>query len=127
MWCCDVIHDVMASPDDVTSENKRHISDVVHPKRVNTELPKNGCETQGKDHPDCWVVHLMPQPPPHIWAHPHDQSLQLLYLSTLYYNRCTFTNIQIYKSEDGWPSHPASSEFLHLQLPCMHLNHSLPQ
>ena len=40
----------------------------------------------------------MPQPPPHIWAHPRDWSLQPLYLSTLYYNHCTL--LQIYKSGD---------------------------
>ena len=46
------------------------------------------------------MVCLMPHPPPRIWAHPCDWGLQPLYLSTLYYNRCTFTNIPIYRSED---------------------------
>ena len=100
MWCRDVTHDVTAPPDDVTSENKRRASDAVRPKCMNMKLPKNGCKTQGRDHPDHWVVCLMPHPPLRIWAHPHDWSLQLLYLSTLYYNSCTFTNIQIYRSKD---------------------------
>ena len=42
----------------------------------------------------------MPHPPPCIWVCPCNWSLQPLYLSTLYYNHCTFTNIQIYRSED---------------------------
>ena len=33
-------------------------------------------------HPERWVFNETPHPPPHIWVHPHDQSLQLLYLST---------------------------------------------
>ena len=36
----DITHDVMAPPDNVTSENKRRTLDVVHQKRVTTELPK---------------------------------------------------------------------------------------
>ena len=70
---------------------------MVHPKRVIMKLPENGCRTLGREHLDCWVVHMMPYPPPHIWAHPHDWSLQLLYLSTLFYNLFvhTFTNLQI--------------------------------
>ena len=32
-------------------------------------------------HPECWVFHAMPHPPPCTWAHPRGQSLQLFYLS----------------------------------------------
>ena len=60
--------------------------------------PENGCRTSGRDHLDCWVIHMMPHPPLHIWAHPHDWSLQPLYLSTLFYN--LYTLLQIYKCED---------------------------
>ena len=31
--------------------------------------------------PECQVFCAMPHPPLCIWAHPHDQSLQPLYLS----------------------------------------------
>ena len=64
MPCRDVTHDIMVSPDDVTSENKRHTLDTACPKHMNTELPKNSCQTQGRDHPDHWVV----RPMPHIYC-----------------------------------------------------------
>ena len=35
---------------------------------------------QDRVHPACWVYHVTPHPPPHIWAHPRDHSLQPLYL-----------------------------------------------
>ena len=38
----------------------------------------------GRDIPGCQDVHLMPHPPPHIWACPHDWSLQPLYLHYFY-------------------------------------------
>ena len=69
-------------------------------KRINTKLTKIGRKASGRDHPDCWVVLAIPHPPMCIWAHPHDWSLQPLYLSTLYYNCCIFTDLQIYRSED---------------------------
>ena len=39
---------------------------------------------------------MMPHPPPHIWAHPCDRSLQPLYLSTLFCNTFVhnLTNLQ---------------------------------
>ena len=54
----DITHDVTVLPDDVTSEISA--SDAVHLKCVNMELPKNGHQTQGRDHPDCQVVCLTP-------------------------------------------------------------------
>ena len=72
--------------------------DAVHLKRITTKLPKNGCKTLERDHQDCRVVHVMPHSPPHIWARPCNQSLQLLYLPTLYYNHCTL--LQIYTCGD---------------------------
>ena len=69
--------------------------DVACPKHVNMKLPKNGHKALGGDHPNHRVVCMMPHPPPHIWACPCDRSLQLLYLSAVYYNRCTL--LQIYK------------------------------
>ena len=74
----------------------RHGTSEVHEHGIALKCHK----TSGRDHPDRWLVRLMPHPPPHIWAHPRDRSLQPLYLSTLYYNHCTFTNLQIYRSED---------------------------
>ena len=50
------------------------------------KLPENGHRTLERDYLDHRVVHAMPPPPPHIWTHPHDQILQPLYLSTLFYN-----------------------------------------
>ena len=100
MQCCDITHDITVPPDDITSKHKKTHSDMARLKCVNMKLPKNGCKSLGRDHPDCWMVHVMPHPPQHIWACPHNWSLQPLYLSTLYYNRCTFTNLQIYTSED---------------------------
>ena len=38
-------------------------------------------------HPERWVFHTMPHPRPHIWVHPHDQSLQLLCLYLLQCSR----------------------------------------
>ena len=32
------------------------------------KLPKNSCRTSGRDHPDRWVVHMMP----HIYQHFQD-------------------------------------------------------
>ena len=95
MQCHDVTHDVTAPPDDVTSENKRCTLEVVCPKCMNTELPKMPTKTQDRDHLDHWVVCLMPHPPPHIWAHPCNRSLQPLYLhyiTTLCIYR--YTNLQ---------------------------------
>ena len=90
--CPDITHDVKAPPDDVRSKNKRCTLD--------TELPKNGCQTQGRDHPDCRVVHPMPHPPLRIWACPHDWSLQPLYLHYITMLCILFTNLQIYRSQD---------------------------
>ena len=72
--------------------------DAVRLKCVNMKWPEKSCRTSGRDHPDHRVVHMMPHPPPHIWACTHNQSLQLLYLSTLFYN--LYTLLQIYKCED---------------------------
>ena len=58
---------------------------MAHPRCIIRKLPENGRRTSGMVHPDCRVVHMMPHPSPHIWAHPHDQSLQLLYLSTFFF------------------------------------------
>ena len=66
------------------------------PKCVIMKLPENGCRTSGIVHPSCQVVHVTPHPPPHIWAHPRDWSLQLLYLSTLFYN-LLYTILQIWR------------------------------
>ena len=68
----------------------------MRPKHIITKLPENDRRTSGRDHPDCWVVHVMPHPPPHIWSHPRDWSQQLLYLSILFYNLFVhnFTNLQ---------------------------------
>ena len=55
----------------------RHVQSAPTPK-----LPKMAVDRQehcGQLHPECWVFHTMPHPPPHIWAHPHDWSLQPLY------------------------------------------------
>ena len=71
---------------------------MAHPKCVTIKLPKNGCKASGRDHLGHQVVHMMPHPPPCIWVHPHNQSLQLLYLPTLYYNHCTL--LQIYTCGD---------------------------
>ena len=38
-------------------------------------------------HPGHQVFRTTPHPPPHIWVHPHDQSLQLLYLSLLQFSQ----------------------------------------
>ena len=67
-------------------------------KHVIMEWPENSHRTLGRDHPDCWVVRVMPHPSPHIWVHPCDWSLQPLYLFTLFYN--LYTLLQIYKCED---------------------------
>ena len=93
VWYCDITHDVTALIDDVTSENKR----MCFGGSVIMKLPENGCRTLGRDHPDHRVVRVMPHPPLCIWAHPHDQSLQPLYLSTLFYNLFvhTITNLQM--------------------------------
>ena len=101
VWCRDITHDVTAPPDDVTSKNKRHALDASHLKCVNMELPKNGRQTQGRDHLDHRVVCLMPHPPPHIWVHPRDRSLQPLYLHYITMLCILFTNLQIYRSKDG--------------------------
>ena len=41
-------------------------------------------------YPEHQVFCAMPHPPPHIWVHPHDRSLQPLYLSTFYTNGMSF-------------------------------------
>ena len=53
------------------------------PKRVHQKLPKNGHrkKTAATVHPGHLVFHAMPHPPLHIWAHPHNRSLQPLYFS----------------------------------------------
>ena len=82
--------------DDVTSKKKMMCVDAACPKHVNMKLVENGRRTLGRDHPDPWVVCMMAHPPSHIWAHPHDRSLQPLYLSTLFYNPFVhnLTNLQ---------------------------------
>ena len=54
----------------------------------------------GRDLPDHQEDCLMPHPPPHIWAHPHDWSLQLLYLHyfTMLHSEIT---LHIYRKEGG--------------------------
>ena len=70
--------------------------DVACPKHIIMKLPQNSRRTSGMDHPDFQVVCVMPHSPLHIWAHPHDRSLQPLYLSTLFHNLSVhnFTNLQ---------------------------------
>ena len=59
---------------------------MVRPRRVIRKLPENSHRTLGMVHLDCRVVCMMQHPPLHIWAHPHNWSLQPLYLSTFFYN-----------------------------------------
>ena len=56
--------------------------------------------TLSRDLPECWEICLMLHPPPHIWACPRDQSLQLLYL---HYDTMLHTEItlQIYRRVGG--------------------------
>ena len=115
------------SPDYLTSENKRRTSDVVCPKRVNTKLPKTAtkpkAETTRITGWSAWC-HTLPRVfgcVPATRAYNH--FIYLHYITTA-------VLLQIYKFTEvstRRPSHPASSEFLHLQLPCMHLNCSLSQ
>ena len=42
------------------------------------------CNLCNRVHRECWVYCMMPHPPLHIWVHPHDRSLQLLYLPIFY-------------------------------------------
>ena len=88
---CDVMYDITALSNDVTSTNKMmyfrhgmskaHLLNMVYVTMV---------------HPEHRVFHTMPQPPPHIWAHPHNRSLHPLYLSTFYTNGMSFiTKIRI--------------------------------
>ena len=77
MRCCDITYDVTASFNDVTPANKM------------TQDDKNNVAMV---HPECWVFHTMPHPPPCIWARPHNQSLQPLYLSTITTTMSFITN-----------------------------------
>ena len=55
----------------------------------------------GRDHPDGWAIHKTPHPPPHIWACPHNWSLQPLYLHYITMLCLVITNLHIYRIEDG--------------------------
>ena len=71
------------------------------PKCISMKLSKKAAKTLGRDHPDCWVVREMPHPPPHIWAHPPNWSLQLLYLHYITMLCLVIINLHIYRNEDG--------------------------
>ena len=84
--CCDITYDITASFNDVTLANKmmsfRHATSGAHLPKI----AQNGRKDMSKVatvHLECWVFHAMPHPPPCIWAHPDDRSLQPLYLSTI--------------------------------------------
>ena len=58
---------------------------MLHLKCASLKLPKMAIKDISNTamvQPEHWVFCTMPHPPPHIWARPCDQSLQLLYLST---------------------------------------------
>ena len=55
----------------------------------------------GRNHLDHRVICEMPHPPPCIWAHPYDQSLQPLYLHYITMLCLVITNLHIYRNEDG--------------------------
>ena len=64
----------------------------VHYHEINQ---KESRKRLGRDIPGCRDAHLTPHPPLHIWVHPHDWSLQPLYLH-YFYNaalRNCFTNL----------------------------------
>ena len=73
--------------------------------------PEYGCRTSGRDHPECRVVCMMPHPPPHIWVHPHNRSLQPLYFIYIILQSVhTFTNLQNVRTMQ--PSCPTISNSL---------------
>ena len=82
-------------------------------------------------HPECWVFCAMPHPPLHIWVHPHDWSLQLLYLSFLIQLSQVLQQIKQYiyntffnsVSSTAHEAHPqaSGSEVVKLSLVYMHL------
>ena len=82
---CNIIYDVTVSFNDNTSANK-----MTHFRRTASEAHLHKIVQNGRKemsnvamvHPECRVFCMMPHPPPHIWAHTHNQSLQPLYLST---------------------------------------------
>ena len=45
-------------------------------------------------HPEHWVFHTVPHPPLCIWVHPHNWSLQPLYLSTITTTMSFITKIE---------------------------------
>ena len=61
-----------------------------------------------RDIPGCQDAHPTPHPPPHIWVHPRDRSLQPLYLHDFFLQCCKFIYTKLHTTGwDGAPTPPA--------------------
>ena len=88
MQHCDVTYDITVPFKDVTSANKmmrfgRAVSEAC-PLQNCLKWPWKDKSTMAMAHLERQVSRVMPHPPPGIWAHPHDQSLQPLYYHYFY-------------------------------------------
>ena len=74
------------------------LSDVPCPKCVIMKLLENGHRTLGRDHPDCWVVCVMPHLPAYLGASPQPEPTTALFIYIILQSLCTL--LQIYKLGD---------------------------
>ena len=88
MQCCNVTYDVTVPFKDVMLANKMmhfgHAMSQAHPPQNCLKQPWTDKSTMATAHPEHWVSHVRPHPPPCIWVCLHDRSLQPLYYHYFY-------------------------------------------